>query len=344
MTALRWMSSDETAFFRRLRLIWGLVAEELNQLDRAWTSMIQRDKRPQPHRTAIPQDAPVAVIMQGPLRLEDAFTLETIRYYRQTMPRATLLVSTWQGEDEATVAKLEAAGARVLLNKPPENPGPSNLNRQIHSTRAGLNVARELGLEYVLKTRTDTRIYSYHVLDYLTGLLKSFPLNVGTAQRERIVVLDSATRLLVPNHPSDLLMFGHIDDLAHYWSSPDSKQTQATPPDSKLLGGLWSEHTPEVFLCEHYLRSIDWPTERTLDSWWRTLAELFIVVDRSSIDHFWPKYGYTLERSGRDEEQVRGTALCSFREWMNLYAFAKRPGLTDAEVQGMKRSEVWKAA
>jgi hypothetical protein len=339
---MRLFARKESRYFRRLRGLQAVLVEELNGIDSVWTSTISRPKRPDPYPPVLSNDCAAAVIMQGPLRGEDDFTVETVRHYRRSMPAARIIVSTWAGEDAHAIERLQTAGARVVLTERPENRGPMNVNLQICGTRAGLAAAREEGHELVLKTRTDARIYSYHALDFFAGLMRAFPLSANSKQHARIVTLDFATRLLIPNHPSDMLMFGRLDDLEHFWSAPYSNHPERTRTSN--MGTLWNEQTPELYLCESYLRSIGHPFERTIASWWRTLAELFVVVDRTSIDYFWPKYEYVREHRVSSTEQVQALTLCGFRDWMNLYMFSKQFDIDDATVQSFRCDEILRAA
>lgn len=53
----------------------------------------------------------------------------------------------------------------------PADPGSGNLNLQLTSTRAGTETARDLGAEYVLKARSDQRLYAPQSLPFLHSLL-----------------------------------------------------------------------------------------------------------------------------------------------------------------------------
>jgi hypothetical protein len=332
----------DSRYFRRLRGLQAVVVEELNGTDSMWTSTISRPKRPEPLRPVLSHDCAAAVMLQGPLRHDDDFTVETVRHYRRSMPASRIIVSTWDDEDAQAIQRLRIAGARVVLARRPANRGPMNVNLQICGTQAGLAAVREEGHELVLKTRTDARIYSYHALDFLAGLMQAFPLHPSAKQSARIVTLDFATRLLIPNHPSDMLMFGRLDDLERYWDAPHSDHPERQRTSN--LGTLWTEQTPELYLCESYLRRIGRPCERTIASWWQTLAELFVVVDRTSIDYFWPKYEYVREHRVSSTEQVQAITLCGFRDWMNLYTFSKQFDIDDATVRSFRCDQVLRAA
>lgn len=329
---IRLISRSEERFRRHLPRLQAVISKELDETESAWTSHVSRPKRPPAHATALRNLTPAAVVLQGPLRLQDAFTLETVRHYRRTMPAAQIIVSTWDGQDADTLQAVERLGATVICSPDPEQPGAANINRQIRSTQAGLAVARRAGLEWALKTRADTRINAHHVLDYLAGLHRLFPLPAPVQARGRLIVLDFATRLLVPNHPSDMLMFGRLDDLEAYWDVPPST-APPQPAEAAETGELWNESTPEIYLCEHYLRRIGYGFERSIDSWWKTLADLFVVVDRTALDYFWPKYGYADEHRAPCDEATRALSLCSFREWVNLHVTPRQLPFSEARLR-----------
>jgi hypothetical protein len=330
--AVRFISRNETDFVRRLNKLQSFIAHELNDSAPAWTSRLTRPKQPAAHASALRNLTSAAVVLQGPLRLEDSFTVETVRLYRRTMPAAQIIVSTWEGQHADTLRAIERIGATVICSPEPTTPGSANINRQIVSTQAGLAAARESGYELALKTRTDTRINAYHVLDYLAGLQRLFPVRPSVNARGRLIILDFATRLLIPNHPSDLLMFGHLTDMEAYWAAPLC-EAPSRPSQPPTTGSLWNDSTPEIYLCEHYLRRIGYAFERTIDSWWQTLAELFVVVDRASLDHFWPKYGYADEHRLACDEATRALALCTFCEWVNLHTSARKLPFSEAALR-----------
>ncbi|MFO0912163.1 MAG: WavE lipopolysaccharide synthesis family protein [Pirellulales bacterium] len=271
----------------------------------------------------------VAVVMQGPVVTEHDFTLETLRLYRETFPASPLILSTWAPLDRQLETSFRDLGVEVLANSPPDCAGPSNLNLQVRSVRAGLAAARATSAEFVLKTRTDTRLYAANVGDFLAALVRQFPLTgdaarSSTGQRGRLVALDLATRKYVPGHLSDILMFGLLDDMLDYWQIPEFG------PDVVLehphrFGDFIRDAIPEVLLCGNYLRreGVDQPT--SIETWWRALAERFLVVDRSMVEFFWYKYNYADDHRISQDDLHRNLALVSFRDWLNLATYGKRP-------------------
>ena len=57
--------------------------------------------------------------MQGPIRKEDNFTYNTVKYYRDIYPNAKVIVSTWIDEDANDIEKIQELGATIVLNEKP---------------------------------------------------------------------------------------------------------------------------------------------------------------------------------------------------------------------------------
>ena len=346
---LCWLIRTFTSGDERLRKRFiGLHLElqkELNAFNDRWvTNNIRLKDPPTPIDVAGPP-IPIALVMQGKLMPEEDFTLKTIRHYRQTFPGSMLIVSTWKDEDPALLKKLEQAGAQIVQSEHPPFPGPSHINYQLRSTLAGIEAARQAGCEYILKTRTDTRMYATNISDYLVALHRHFPIAHGAGQKGRLLVLDIATRAYIPHHPSDIMMFGLADDLWSYWSTPFcEKPREAARPVCNRFRDLVHSVIPEVYLCRKYLDRLGYPHEPSINSWWRCLSDLFLVVDRTALEHFWFKYNYTAEHHFEPDHHRRNEALCSFRDWLAISTFGKRPRIELAQLLPQRPNALLKNA
>jgi len=151
-----------------------------------------------------------AIVIQGPI--SEGFTPETVRIYKRLFPKAALIVSTWDDTDAVQLEDIEE-NAVLLLNRMPEVVGMHNINCQCLSSRAGIREAQRIGARYVLKTRTDQRIYAPYALEYLKSLLEVFPLD-GSArqwQKERIITLNGPIdTAYAPYWIQDFFYFGTI--------------------------------------------------------------------------------------------------------------------------------------
>jgi hypothetical protein len=230
-----------------------------------------------------------------------------------------------------------------------------------------------------LKTRTDTRLYAANVGDFLAALIRRFPLgeirplaephrtqpgadpppgadpqsgadpppgqapHTSVSQRGRLVALDLATRRYVPFHLSDILMFGYYDDMAAYWQHP-AYGPEVVLAHPHRFGDFVRDAIPEVLLCTNYLSRAGSPPPRTITAWWQTLADRCLIVDRSALEFFWPKYNYVEDHRLSGDDRDRNLALIGFRDWLNLAAYGKLPGLEVADLADCRLNELVPAA
>ena len=117
----------------------------------------------------------VAVVMQGPLDIRDNFTFETLRIYKYFFPGIKLFLSTWTDTSTRTLDRISTLGVKIVLSEPMENPPMGNLSRQIETTLKGIRAAEASDAKFVLKVRTDQRLYSNLAIDYLQSVIKIFP-------------------------------------------------------------------------------------------------------------------------------------------------------------------------
>ena len=163
-----------------------------------------------------------AIVMQGPIRAEENFTLTTVKYYKRAFPQAHIIVSTWDDESKDIIEQIEKAGAYVVLNSKPECTGTLMVNYQLVNSLGGIKKAAELGAEYIAKTRTDQKICRLHFLDYCTALLQNFPNQSDESKENGRIVTLSMTygNLFYPYLISDFFYFGKTSDMLKLFSIP----------------------------------------------------------------------------------------------------------------------------
>ncbi len=325
-TWIRLTSKSQEKEIKRLRRLRSEISQRLDYLVDGWT-LYETIPGSVPGVSLWrfpPLDGTISVVLQGPVIEDRQFTLNTIKLYRSIVPDCNLIVSTWENTNPSTVKSLEACGCAVVINPIP-SPGPRNINCQIASTLAGFHEACKSKPKYLLKSRTDVRLVCPNFDRRLLALSKCFPLSGDiTGQESRILVSDNATRLYVPNHLSDIMMFGNAQDLVDYWNiSPVDGECPAIPIRS--LQDLYKSFTPEIHLCESFLRRIGETNDRTLEGWWRQLATRFLVVDRTMLRQLWYKYRYNESHRTSLDDQSKGLALCEFADWLLLFKSEPQP-------------------
>lgn len=264
----------------------------------------------------------LVVVIQGPIVHEDGFTLETVKIYQRHFAGARIILATWEDEPPSAIRRFEDLGITLILNAKPAYAGEGNLNLQIVSSRSGMRKAKELGVTYALKTRTDQRMYAPDIAEYLYNITRNFPVRAGWGQqRSRIIGCSLNTFKYRMYGLSDMLIYGHIDDMWLYWNVDlDSRVFTAEEERQACLSlrsfARW--RVCEVYLATEFLSKVGRKLDWTLRDSWLTFADHFCVVDKEQIDLFWHKYNKREYRWLRYDKDARMQELC-FREWLGLY-------------------------
>lgn len=273
-----------------------------------------------------------AIVMQGPLRHEDDFTLETVRRYRTNFPNAPIIVSTWDNEKGKGTESLESAGAHVVTHQPPEARGVQNSNLQMWSAAKGVAVAADLGASFVLKTRTDQRIYSERLFGLLHAMIEEFPLEDDQGdQYRRLVGLSFNTFAYRMYGLSDMFTFGAIEDMRRYWDGTLDYREIEEPIRTSTPREFAQLQVCEVRYCSNFLQRTGWRLEWTLRDSWKALARRFAVLDAATVDLYWPKYSSKEERWRSYDGDPRFLEV-DFAMWMLMRSNSIVPneGILDA--------------
>ncbi len=156
----------------------------------------------------------IAIVIQGPIVRRNNFTLNSINLYLKNC-NSNIILSTWENELlDSEIKILRKIGVSVLINKLPKIRGPSNLNYQILSTLNAIKIAKLKKNSFIIKTRTDFRIYLEKFDIKILSLFKNYKkknkfLKVGSTNftlKNRLFSL------------SEILMFGKTNNLFNYFS------------------------------------------------------------------------------------------------------------------------------
>lgn len=241
-------------------------------------------------------DSDVAIIIQGPIILEENFTLETVKIYRKIYPTAKIIVTTWDKEDEQVLKKIRDAGAEVILSNDRDLPKAfqfQSVNYEIKNTLAGLRTAEKEGYKYAVKVRSDSRFYYPGALSYCKELLDTFPIERDEIKvKSRIITTSMFTFINKCYNISQALLFGNINDLIRYFSCPyDNRDVRPNIPDNiSTEEKLKLDRGGELWFTSHYLENIGHELKWTMDDYYDVLANYYIIVDTEAIDHFFHKY------------------------------------------------------
>ena len=160
-----------------------------------------------------------AIIVQGPLVKNSEFTIQTLNFYSKEYPKSPIIFSSWNEDIKDVMSRKFKKNVYFIKNKFPTYSGFRNINLQAITTKSAILFAKKLKCNYVLKTRSDTRVYSRNVQDYLLKLIKFYQLkkNLKIRQKKRIISTSFTLRYRIYGI-SDMIMFGDVDDLYNYFN------------------------------------------------------------------------------------------------------------------------------
>lgn len=175
----------------------------------------------------------ISVVVQGPV--DCCMTRRCLTSIRASLPKAQIILSTWK---DAIIQELEHLYDDLVLSDDPGMVDASvrNLNRQLVSTKSGLELARG---KYILKMRSDMLLESSTFLRYYGR----YEDGIYCCQKHRMLITSYYTRnpriFPLVYHPSDWLLFGTSEDVRNYYDIPLAKQYSDTG------GGI---HPSSIFL------------------------------------------------------------------------------------------------
>lgn len=282
-----------------------------------------------------------AIILQGQLIAEDNFTVETVRTYARLFPDALVIVSTWDTDDQEIIGQLRMEkNCHLVLSSYPDHSGLLNLNYQVTTTMAGVRKAKELGREYIFKTRCDYRFYKKGLLDYLYCLLQEFPVDrTCRGQRYRIVAGGEVRNSMYrPFWLADQFNYGYVDDILQYWDHPLDPMDISKRDVSMAIKErhyTWNERTENRLAVEPELvldfleRAEGHRPGSTVREYWEAVRKRFILVSRQELGFYWFKYDHKYDESFSEgtyynDDSAEKGFVCNwdFARWLSLYCGA----------------------
>ncbi len=303
----------------------------------------------------------LAIVIQGVITEKDDFTLETVRFYKMLFKDAHIIISTWDFTKSNLLKRFEDEGCYVVVSKNFKPSGLGNINYQICTTFAGIKKAKELGAKYILKNRSDLRIYREFSFEFLKSLLEVYPVSDDkTNQRGRIITLSGlGPQVISVNGFQDFMYFGFTEDIYNLFDIPyDTRGDEVFASSSRRyfdnkFNGKYSaanvceELTPEVYITTSFLSKYLLCGMTVKDSW-TYFRKYFLVVDFKAIEAVWYKYQmYSIynETSGKrsclDRERNYNSLISTciitdkfkYEEWLE--------GERNKVVMGSKISKDW---
>ncbi len=199
-------------------------------------------------------DDELSIIVQGPTRLKDTkAALMVCRSARQVFPNSEIIVSCWIDDD---VAGINLYADKLVQSTDPGGQahanGMLNVNRQIHSTNAGLKYSKR---KYTLKIRSDLLIINTNIVRHFESVRRAFWLK---HQREPILISNLTT--VNPQYHNrcfalcDWIYFGRTDQIKSLFSIP------FYPPeylDYKVDGNTALRYNAEQWIAMNFLMNVN---------------------------------------------------------------------------------------
>lgn len=257
------------------------------------------------------------IVVQGPMIEKDDFTYNALKDLQDGYPNNEIVLSTWNDQNKKKINKVKALGIHVIENDYPKN-GMENVNCQIYSTLSGIKYLKNLKVSYVMKLRTDQKICKRNVDIFLFNLIKIFTvIDSKNIQKERIVGINMNTIKYRPFSFSDLFQFGNIEDMEKMWDIPLTTELFTSNDRKKLNCSIKEmEKFPnsEMYIYMNFLKKMGFKFEYNLKSYYKSLKERTIVIDKNTIDLYWFKYHILdYEKYKILEEKI------DFLDWLNIY-------------------------
>lgn len=166
-----------------------------------------------------------ACIIQGNIRNGFELVLKEIQKHFDVV-----IVSTWEDE----VAKIPDGDFIKIFNQKPKVAGYSHRNYQRYSTARGLEKAKELGCEYVMKWRTDmlpTKLDVHQLINWANyDVPKGLNSRIVTCAFRNLTVYEDWFSSM-----PDLFAFGHIDMMEILWGDDGFDYTKMMNPPQQML-------------------------------------------------------------------------------------------------------------
>ena len=259
------------------------------------------------------------IVMQGPVVTDKDFTYNTLKLYKYKYPYARILLSTWEGQSSHALSKIRDLGVLVIENVIPFNRGNLNINLQIVSSKVGINELKKFNVKYLLKVRTDQRMCkNMDFLAAMRNLQKTFPVD-NNVLNSRLIICSTNSFKSRLYGITDMLMFGHVNDMEMFWSIPQETNGLAT---SNYLDPVYymKNEIGEGYLLKHFSNNLRiklcWSRSDSL----RFIVDHFCIIDKEQLDLFWFKYDRFFESFEfvRYRDHINWERM-EFSDWINEY-------------------------
>ena len=234
-----------------------------------------------------PFGANIAIVLQGGVGKSSNSLRLIISRYQSLYPLAHIILSTW--EDENTDFLQPSENLHLVKSIKPQNPGIANVNLQIFSTRSGIELAEELGCQYVIKSRSDQMLLNS---TFLINLYEIVVKNSSQLKIPRVVISSFNTFCFRKYSISDMFTFGEIAEMRNFWFIPlDPRDSSEIPRMDISDKDSWCKsRVAENYISCLYLERRGLVLDFTFEQYYKALSDYFDVIDAHELGQTWTKY------------------------------------------------------
>ena len=230
-----------------------------------------------------------AVVIQGPVVTRRRFTERSLRLLKYQYPRIQLVLSTWSDTSREVLQHIAPLVDDLVLSKKPQQPGPANINLQIHSTQEGLQRVDASSVKYLLKSRTDLALLDDFWLDTMKQRLLS--RSSASSDAPSPICVSSLNSYFFRLYTiSDFIQFGPTKEVTEFWKIKNDTRSKLPPAPSPVEWAQLcaAEARPCVTLAQRQLGHLNWSMKESLD----LVRHRYRFVDSDRIGLFWFKYDW----------------------------------------------------
>lgn len=261
----------------------------------------------------------ITIVMQGPIMTKDDFTFETLKLYKKMYVGVNIILSTWKNEDGATIKKIKGLGVTVLENEKPQFYGHHNINLQIKSSENGILEAKKQGAEFVLKVRTDQRMYNPDSINLFLMLHYQYPPDKNTNQKGRLFSINIGVMKYRLYCVGDMMFFGQIDEMLLYWSPPHDTRVLSSISQKLTTFEVSKMLVAETYLTVKYLERVGHKIKWTVEDSWDVYGKYFCIIDHPLFDMIWNKHNSHTEYKSRFYTMNHNYELITYADWLATY-------------------------
>lgn len=291
----------------------------------------------------LPKDNIQAILLRG--AFEPFFTRVIIKQLKNLYPNKYIVLSTWETTPANLLVDLNID--KIILNQYPDTPGQGHRNYQIRCVVEGLKHLKDRGFSEVFIQRTDQIFFRENLLERCKYELARYP-SVNSFLNKRILMSDTFFRKHIFYHPSDMFMYGEIDDLFKFWDVPfdDRNKDEVYKgmlsilndrflTEDDLLRDAKEEPYPEIYYCKRMLEKLGVELKYTQQQWDEITRDFFIIRDTG----WWQLYWFKPDRfpDGFNIRRIADYPLdcVGYEEWLELNnSCNKQEVYTEQEFKG----------